>query len=90
MSGEVRSTTNGVLVASEAGTAITYGLLNAQGRGETFVEPGTPVYEGMIIGVHPKDEDIIINVCKEKKLTNMRSSTADIVKRLSPSRQAEP
>ena len=85
MSGEVRSTTNGVLVASEAGTAITYGLLNAQGRGETFVEPGTPVYEGMIIGVHPKDEDIIINVCKEKKLTNMRSSTADIVKRLSPS-----
>ena len=85
MSGEVRSATNGVLVASEAGTAITYGLLNAQGRGETFVEPGTPVYEGMIIGVHPKDEDIIINVCKEKKLTNMRSSTADIVKRLSPS-----
>ncbi len=85
MSGEVRSTTYGVLVASEAGTAITYGLLNAQGRGETFVEPGTPVYEGMIIGVHPKDEDIIINVCKEKKLTNMRSSTADIVKRLSPS-----
>ena len=85
MSGEVKSTTNGVLVASEAGIAITFGLLNAQGRGETFVEPGTPVYEGMIIGVHPKDEDIIINVCKEKKLTNMRSSTADIAKRLSPS-----
>ena len=85
MSGEVKSTINGALVASEAGTAITYGLLNAQGRGETFVEPGTPVYEGMIIGVHPKSEDIIINVCKEKKLTNMRSSTADIAKRLSPS-----
>ena len=85
MSGEVKSTINGVMVASEAGTAITYGLLNAQGRGETFVEPGTPVYEGMIVGVHPKDQDIIINVCKEKKLTNMRSSTADIAKRLSPS-----
>ena len=85
MSGEVKSTINGALVASEAGMAITYGLLNAQGRGETFVEPGTPVYEGMIIGVHPKGEDIIINVCKEKKLTNMRSATADIAKRLSPS-----
>ena len=84
MSGEVKSTINGALVASEAGTAITYGLLNAQGRGETFVEPGTPVYEGMIIGVHFKDEDIIINVCKEKKLTNMRSAFADIAKRLSP------
>ena len=71
-------------MASEAGIAITYGLLNAQGRGETFVEPGTRVYEGMVIGVHPKDEDIIVNVCKEKKLTNMRSSNADIAKRLSP------
>ena len=84
MTGEVKSTVTGVLVASETGVAITYGLLNAQGRGETFVEPGTPVYEGMIVGFHPKDQDILINVCKEKKLTNMRSSTADIVKRLSP------
>ena len=64
--------------------AITYGLLNAQGRGETFVEPGTPVYEGMIISVHHKGQDININVCKEKKLTNMRSANADIAKRLSP------
>ena len=85
MSGVVKTTSNGALVASEAGVALTYGLLNAQGRGETFVEPGTHVYEGMIIGVHPKDGDLMINVCKEKKLTNMRSSTADIVKRLSPS-----
>ena len=84
MSGEVKSTNNGVLVASTAGTALTYGLLNAQGRGETFVEPGTAVYEGMIVGVHAKGQDITINVCKEKKLTNMRSSTADIAKRLSP------
>ena len=84
MSGEVKSANYGVLVAAEAGTAITYGLLNAQGRGETFVKPGTPVYEGMIVGVHPKGQDITINVCKEKKLTNTRSATADIAKRLSP------
>ena len=85
MSGEVKSTSHGVLVASERGIAITYGLLNAQGRGETLVEPGTPVYEGMIVGIHPKDQDILINVCKEKKLTNMRSSNSDIAQRLSPS-----
>ena len=84
MDGDVKGSSNGVLIASQNGTAITYGLLNAQGRGDTFVEPGTPVYEGMVVGVHPKDEDITINVCKEKKLTNMRSSTADIAKRLSP------
>jgi GTP-binding protein len=84
MTGEVKTSSTGVLVASEAGTAITFGLLNAQGRGETFVEPGTPVYEGMIVGVHPKDQDLVINVCKEKKLTNMRAASADIIKRLSP------
>ena len=84
MEGEVKNSNNGVLVASENGTAVTFGLLNAQGRGETFIDPGTPVYEGMIIGTHRRNEDIAINVCKEKKLTNMRSSTADIAKRLSP------
>ena len=84
MSGKVKSTSTGVLVASEAGVAVTYGLLNAQGRGETFVKPGTAVYEGMIIGFHPKGQDVTINVCKEKKLTNMRSSNADIATRLSP------
>ena len=84
MEGEVKNSNNGVLVASENGTAVTFGLLNAQGRGETFIDPGTPVYEGMIIGTHNRNEDIAINVCKEKKLTNMRSSTADIAKRLSP------
>ncbi len=84
MSGKVKSTNNGVLVASEAGLAITFGLLNAQGRGETFVEPGTSVYEGMIIGVHPKVQEVIINVCKEKKLSNMRAAHADNSPRLSP------
>jgi GTP-binding protein len=84
MTGEVKSTLAGVLVAAEGGVAVTYGLLNGQGRGSTFIEPGTAVYEGMIVGMHPREGDIVINVCKEKKLTNMRSSTADVAKRLSP------
>jgi GTP-binding protein len=84
MTGTVKANGAGVLVASEGGTAVTYGLLNAQGRGFTFIDPGTTVYEGMIVGMHPKDGDIPINVCREKKLTNMRSSTADVAKRLNP------
>ncbi len=84
LTGELKPNPGGVLVASQGGSAVTYGLLNAQGRGSTVVEPGTPVYEGMIVGMHPRDGDIPINVCREKKLTNMRSSTADIAKRLSP------
>ena len=82
MQGEIKAERKGVLVASEAGVAVTYGLLNAQGRGSTFVDPGTAVYEGMIVGTHQREGDIEINVCKEKKLTNIRSSTADIAKRL--------
>ena len=82
MEGEIKAQPGGVLVASEGGVAVTYGLLNAQGRGETFVDPGTQVYEGMIVGSHRREGDIEINVCKEKKLTNMRSSTADVAKRL--------
>lgn len=84
MKGEVKESVRGVLVASEKGTAVTYGLINAQGRGETFIDPGTHVYEGMVVGMHPRDEDLNVNVCKEKKLTNMRSAHADIAKRLSP------
>ena len=80
--GAIGAERGGVLVASENGVAVTYGLLNAQGRGDTFIDPGTRVYEGMVIGSHPREGDIEINVCKEKKLTNMRSSTADIAKRL--------
>ena len=82
MKGEIRTTTTGVLVAHEPGVAVTYGLLNAQGRGDTFIDPGSKVYEGMIVGMHRREGDIPINVCKEKKLTNMRSSTADVTKRL--------
>ncbi len=69
---------NGVLIASEAGNALQYGLNNAQGRGITFVDAGTKVYEGMIIGENSRREDIEINVTKEKKQTNMRASTSDV------------
>jgi len=78
------STRMGVLVASEQGKAVTYGLNNAQGRGLTFIEPGTMVYEGMIIGTNSRPQDIAINVCKEKKKTNIRSSTSDIAIKLTP------
>ena len=69
---------NGVLIASEGGSALKYGLNNAQGRGITFVEPGTLVYEGMIVGENSRQDDIEINVTKEKKQTNMRASTSDV------------
>ena len=82
MEGEIQTLRSGVLVASEDGVAVTYGLLNAQGRGDTFIDPGTKIYAGMIVGSHSRGGDIEINVCKEKKLTNIRSSTADVAKRL--------
>ncbi|MHB1006478.1 MAG: translational GTPase TypA [Chloroflexota bacterium] len=75
---------NGVLVASEGGKAVTFGLNIAQGRGVTFIEPSTEVYEGQIIGLNSRDNDIVINVCKQKKMTNVRSSTSDIAVILSP------
>ena len=82
MQGEIKSQRGGALVASEGGPAVTYGLINAQRRGDTFIDPGTPVYEGMVVGSRRQEGDIEINVCKEKKLTNMRSSTADVAERL--------
>ncbi|HEY7984187.1 MAG TPA: translational GTPase TypA [Ktedonobacterales bacterium] len=82
--GPIGTARMGVLIASEAGTAMTYGLNNAQERGQTFIEPGTPVYEGMIVGLHQRPADLVVNVCKEKKQTNVRSSTADIAVRLTP------
>ena len=82
MEGEIQTQRGGVLVATEGGVAVTYGLLNAQGRGDTFIDPGTKIYAGMIVGSHSRWGDIEINVCKEKKLTNIRSSTADVAKRL--------
>jgi GTP-binding protein len=74
----------GALVALEEGQAVAYGLSNAQERGTTFVEPGTAVYGGMIVGMNSRGDDIVINVCKDKKKTNVRSSTAEVLVRLTP------
>jgi GTP-binding protein len=82
--GDIVSTRSGMLVASEAGTAVTYGLNNAQGRGVTFIEPGTAVYEGMIVGMHARGTDLAVNVAKEKKQTNIRASTSDFAIKLTP------
>ena len=82
--GEVESTRSGTLVAAETGVANTYGLNNAQQRGLMFVEPGMMVYEGMIVGSHARDNDLVVNVCKEKKMTNVRASTADFAIKLTP------
>ena len=75
---------NGVLIASESGQAVSFGLEVAQGRGTTFITPGTQVYEGMIIGENSREEDIEINVCKGKQLSNMRSSSSDKMVSLEP------
>jgi GTP-binding protein len=82
--GTVKSARTGALVAAETSVALTFGLNNAQQRGRTFIDPGTPVYEGMIVGVQARDNDLVVNVCKEKKQTNMRSSTSDIATKLTP------
>ena len=82
--GPIGTDRNGALIASETGVAVTYGLNNAQQRGATFVDPGTPVYEGMIVGLNQRPADLVVNVCKEKKMTNVRSSTSDIAVRLTP------
>ena len=82
--GEIETRGQGVLVAFETGTAVTYGLYNAQDRGPLFIGAGTPVYEGMIVGINPKPEDITVNVCKKKHVTNMRSAGADEAMRLTP------
>jgi len=82
--GDIQARTRGVLVAFEQGTSITYGLYNAQLRGELFIGPGVEVYEGMIVGINSRNEDISINVCKEKHLTNTRASGSDDALRLVP------
>jgi GTP-binding protein len=77
---------NGVLISGETGTTVAYALWNLQERGVLFVGPGVPVYEGMIIGQNSREQDMTVNPCKEKRLTNMRSSTADEAIRLIPPR----
>ncbi len=80
--GDLSRRNTGSLVAFETGEAVTYGLFNAQGRGSLFIGAGTPVYEGMVIGESPRSEDINVNVCKTKHLTNTRSSSSDEALRL--------
>ena len=87
MRGDIQRRSTGSLVAFETGEAVTYGLFNAQERGTLFIGPGTPVYAGMIVGETPKAEDISVNVCKKKQLTNMRASGSDDALRLTPPRQ---
>ena len=82
--GKMGTNRMGALIASELGVAVTYGLSNAQDRGDTFIEPGTPVYEGMIVGLNARPDDMVVNICKEKQKTNIRSSTSDIAVRLTP------
>ena len=85
--GEVTRRSTGSLIAWEQGEAVAYGIWNAQERGIMFITPGTPVYGGMIVGVSPKQEDIPVNVCRTKHLTNTRSSGSDEALRLVPPRQ---
>ena len=84
VTGELKNARSGAVVSTERGIAVTYGLQNAQERAETFVEPQTPVYQGMIVGRHNRERDMDLNVCKERKTTNVRSSTQEIVERLEP------
>ncbi|MCR5186653.1 MAG: translational GTPase TypA [Clostridia bacterium] len=82
--GDIQARTRGTIVAFEAGKSITYGLYNAQDKGDLFIGPGVEVYEGMIVGLNSRSEDLAINVCKEKHLTNTRASGSDEALRLVP------
>ncbi|WP_295070579.1 translational GTPase TypA [Ruminococcus sp.] len=84
--GDIDRRNTGSLVSFETGEAVTYGLYNAQERGQLFITSGTPVYEGMIVGASPKTEDLVVNVCKKKHLTNTRASGSDDALRLVPPR----
>ena len=82
--GDITMRNFGSLVAYETGETVTYGLFNAQDRGPLFVGPGVPVYEGMVVGYTPKSDDIVVNVCKKKHITNMRAAGSDEALRLTP------
>ena len=82
--GEIQARVRGTIVAFEAGKSVTYGLYNAQDKGDLFIGPGVDVYEGMIVGLNSRGEDLSINVCKEKHLTNTRASGSDEALRLVP------
>ena len=84
--GDIERRKTGSLVSFETGEAVTYGLYNAQERGQLFIPAGTPVYEGMVVGASPKTDDLVVNVCKKKHLTNTRASGSDDALRLIPHR----
>ena len=85
--GEINRRPTGSLIAHETGESVTYGLFNAQERGPLFIGSGVPVYMGMVVGESPKGDDIVVNVCKRKQLTNTRSSASDDALRLVPCKQ---
>jgi GTP-binding protein len=85
--GEISTRPTGSLVADRSGAATTYAMFNLQERGTLFVEPTTEVYEGMIVGENSRSDDMDVNITKEKKLTNVRSSTAEELERLIPPRR---
>ena len=85
--GDIQKQRNGSLIAFETGEAIPYALQQFEDRGVFFVTPKTKVYRGMVVGEHNRPQDILVNVCKTKKLTNMRSATADVMVTLSTPRQ---
>ena len=85
--GDIPRRSTGSLVCFETGEAVTYGLFNAQERGSLFIGAGTPVYEGMVVGASPKTDDLVVNVCKKKHLTNTRASGSDDALRLVPPRK---
>lgn len=85
--GEINRREYGSLIAHESGDSIVYGLFNAQERGDLFIGAGVPVYAGMVVGQNPKGDDIVVNVCKKKHLSNMRASGSDEALRLTPPRK---
>jgi GTP-binding protein len=85
--GELRTRNNGSLVADRSGAVTAFAMTNLQERGVLFIEPGTEVYEGMIVGENSRSDDMDVNITKEKKLTNMRSSTADVAESIVPPRK---
>ena len=82
--GVIKTRNYGTLIATEAGESIVYGLFNTQERGRLLIGPGVKVYAGMVVGVNPKTDDIDVNVCKKKQLSNIRSSASDEALRLTP------
>jgi len=87
MRGPIPGRSNGVMIASEPGVATAYAMDNLQQRGTLFVPPGDPVYEGQIVGEHCRDNDLPVNICREKKLTNMRAAGSDKNILLKPPRE---